>query len=114
MMNSRAVSLRIFHGADGNDYIEGNYGNDFRLYGDFDGDDYISGGQGRTTSYLVVVENDKLSGGDGNNYLTGRKRCNDELQAHGAYNILSGGTGDDKLYGGGGMIFWMEGKVMTI
>ncbi len=43
----------IFHGADGNDYIEGNYRND-RLYGD-DGDNYVSEEAGNA-SYLVVVE----------------------------------------------------------
>ena len=79
----------IFHGGDGDDYIDGRGGSD-TLYGD-GGDDTIIGGAG----------NDDIEGGDDDDDLSGGAG-NDNIFGELGDDTLSGGSGTDTLDGGAG------------
>ena len=82
------------YGGDGDDYIEGGYGND-SLFGDEgldtlyggSGDDLLEGGEG----------DDTLFGGAGGDYLDGGSG-NDYLESSSGPNEYYGGTGNDTIY----------------
>ncbi|WP_149650835.1 beta strand repeat-containing protein [Azospirillum argentinense] len=91
------MSMPVYQGANGNDYIQGSdyadtiygsSGND-TLHG-YSGNDLIDGGAGNDTLY-GGDGNDLLDGGDGNDFLVGGN----------GNDTLIGGAGNDTLYGGG-------------
>jgi hypothetical protein len=80
------AEMNIFHGREGNDFIDGQGGSD-RLYGR-ENDDYILGGDG----------DDKIWGGQGNDYIEGNAD-NDLIFGESGSDRLLGGDGSDRLLG---------------
>ncbi|MEN9870562.1 MAG: hypothetical protein RLZZ171_1550, partial [Cyanobacteriota bacterium] len=114
--------LNLFFGADGNDSLTGDIGNDTliggngndSLTGDIgndyldgganldllnggDGDDTLNGGAGNDKLY-GKTGNDLLIGGTGNDYFSGLDGL-DTIYGDEGNDTLNGGAGNDKLYG---------------
>jgi Ca2+-binding RTX toxin-like protein len=88
-MSSDIEAMAAIRGTNGNDEIDGSFGND-KIQG-LGGNDEIDGERG----------NDKLFGDDGNDELDG-DIGNDKLVGGKGNDELDGGAGNDKLIGGGG------------
>jgi Ca2+-binding RTX toxin-like protein len=89
MSSSGIEAMAAIRGTNGNDEIDGSFGND-KIKG-LGGNDEIDGERG----------NDKLYGNDGNDELDGDVG-KDKLVGGSGNDELDGGAGDDKLIGGSG------------
>ena len=87
-------------GGDGNDWIDGDSGNNALPFGQTAGNDTIDGGPGDDT-VLAGDGNDQVSGGDGTDVLVG-EGGNDLMYGQGAIDYVDGRQGNDQLFGGDG------------
>ncbi len=92
------ISNDIIYGYDGNDKLDGKYGDD-RLYGGND-NDRLYGRDGDDRLY-GEDDNDRLYGGNGIDHLYGGDD-DDYLNGGNDIDHLYGGDGDDSLNGGSG------------